>query len=76
MPSPFLTVKKGLTTMMNRKAVASGCIERIEAEIDNFMKSISFDDVVRMKFLEQSAKYLGVYVENNPVDLSGDRLKN
>ena len=32
MPGPFLTVNKGLTTMMNRKAVASGCIERIEAE--------------------------------------------
>ena len=51
-------------------------LELLEAQIQSFKKSLNFDDVVRMKFLEQSAKHLGVYVENNPVDLSGDRLKN
>lgn len=26
------------------------------------------DEVIKMKFLEQSAKYLGIYVENRPAD--------
>ena len=51
-------------------------LELLEVQIQSFKKSLNFDDVIRMKFLEQSARYLGVYVENNPVDLSGDRLKN
>ncbi|MCK4704253.1 MAG: hypothetical protein KAT90_02130 [Gammaproteobacteria bacterium] len=61
--------------MKNNKIVVDRCLEQLEAKIENFMKSISFDDVIRMHFLEQSAKYLGVYVENNPIDL-GNRVKN
>ncbi|MCK5003004.1 MAG: hypothetical protein KAS57_08260 [Gammaproteobacteria bacterium] len=33
---------------------------------------VNFDDVIRMKFLEQSAKYLGVYVENRPAQWLDD----
>ena len=33
---------------------------------------VNFDDVIRMKFLEQSAKYLGVYVENGPAQWLDD----
>ncbi|MCW8923661.1 MAG: hypothetical protein OQK69_08545 [Gammaproteobacteria bacterium] len=29
---------------------------------------INNDDVIKMKFLEQSAKYFGVYVEYRPAD--------
>lgn len=61
--------------MNNNKIAVDRCLEQLEAEIENFMKSISFDDVIRMHFLEQSAQYLGVYVRNNPVDL-GNRAKN
>lgn len=61
--------------MNNNKIVVDRCLQQLETEIENFMKSISFDDAIRMQFLEQSAKYLGVYVENNPVDLDY-RVKN
>ena len=61
--------------MHNNKTAVDLCLEQLETEIENFMKNISFDDAIRMHFLEQSAKYLGVYVENNPIDL-GDRVKN
>jgi len=32
------------------------------------VKKKNFDDIVVMKFLEQSAKYLGVFVKNRPAD--------
>ncbi|MDH5612803.1 MAG: hypothetical protein OEY66_10155 [Gammaproteobacteria bacterium] len=44
-----------------------------EAQIENFRHNVNFDDVIRMKFLEQSAKYLGVYVENTPISLLDER---
>lgn len=45
-----------------------------DSKIENFKRSVNFDDVIRMKFLEQSAKYLGVYVENTPVSLLDERV--
>jgi len=47
-----------------------------ESQIENFKQSVNFDEVIRMKFLEQSAKYLGVYVENNPISLLDERVIN
>lgn len=38
--------------------------------------SVNFDDVIRMQFLEQSARYLGVYVENNPDSMLDKRSIN
>ena len=49
-------------------------LELLEAQIENFNHQVNFDDVIRMKFLEQSARYLGVYVENTPVSLLDDRV--
>jgi len=47
-----------------------------EAQMENFKYNIDFNDVVRMKFLEQSAKYLGVYIENTPISLLDYRVIN
>ena len=49
-------------------------LELLEAQIQSFKKSVNFDDVIRMKFLEQSAKYLGVYVENTPTGSLDERV--
>ncbi|MDH5612804.1 MAG: hypothetical protein OEY66_10160 [Gammaproteobacteria bacterium] len=62
-------------TNYRKEAVHSG-IERLEAEIDNFMQSINLSDAVKMQFLEQSAKYLGVYVANEPASLSDVKVIN
>ena len=62
--------------MKNKKIALDLCLAQLEAEIENFMESISFDDTIRMNFLEQSAKYLGVYVESNSSDFPDDRKVN
>lgn len=62
--------------MKNKKTAADYCLEQLEAEIESFMKSIAYDDAIRMQFLEQSARYLGVYVENTPINLFEDRIKS
>ncbi|MDH5389219.1 MAG: hypothetical protein OEY06_12335 [Gammaproteobacteria bacterium] len=49
-------------------------LELIQTQIENLKHRVNFDDVIRMKFLEQSARYLGVYVENTPKNLLDDRM--
>ena len=62
---------------MNYKKTAAHCgLELLEAEIENFMNTLNLSEIIRMDFLEQSARYLGVYVEHNPVDLQDDRVIN
>lgn len=39
-------------------------MQRAKNEIEK--QAVSRRDIIRMKFLEQSAIYLGVYVENRP----------
>ena len=60
--------------MKKKLAESNFDFEQLEAQIENFKKSVNFDDVIRMEFLEQSAKYLGVYVENTPTSLLDDQL--
>ena len=40
--------------------------ELLTAEIDNFMNNEHFDGAIRMRFLEESAQYFGVYIDNKP----------
>lgn len=47
-----------------------------QAQIDQFNGSVNFKEVIRMKFLEQSARYLGAYVENAPKNALIDRVIN
>ena len=62
---------------MNYKKTAAHCgLELLEAEIENFMNTLNLSEIIRMDFLEQSAKYLGVFVESNPTDLADDKLIN
>ena len=62
---------------MNIKKTAAHCgVDLLEEIIENFINNTNFDDVVRMEFMEQSAKYLGVYVENNPADMLDNRTIN
>lgn len=51
---------------MKLKKTASNIIEMRLSQNETPMHEVNFDDVIRMKFLEQSARYLGVYVENRP----------
>ena len=62
--------------MKLNSTLAECTIEQLEEGIDVFINSEYFDDTVRMQFLEESAKYLGVYIENNPVDNSNIRKLN
>ena len=41
--------------------------ELLTAEIDNFLNKEHYDDAIRMRFLEESAQYFGVYIDNNPI---------
>jgi len=54
--------------MKHRKKIVNRGLKQLETEIEDFMKSISYDDNIRMHFLELSAKYLGVYVENKSIN--------
>ena len=56
-----------------KKTAAHYSVDLLEEIIENFINNTNFDDAVRMEFMEQSAKYLGVYVENNPTDLLDNR---
>jgi len=49
-------------------------IQLLEEKVAKY--SVNFDDVIRMKFLEQSAKYFGVYVENKLESLLDERSIN
>ncbi len=62
--------------MKNRKKAVDNAYELLEEVIENFMNEAYSDNCIRMDFLEQSAKYMGVYVENNPVELQDDRVIN
>ncbi|MFC1589443.1 hypothetical protein ACFL3P_04130 [Pseudomonadota bacterium] len=53
---------------MKMKKAASNVIEMRQLEKETMKHKVNFDDVIRMKFLEQSARYLGVYVENRPTE--------
>lgn len=62
--------------MKNRKKAVDNTYELLEEVIENFMKEAHSNECIRMDFMEQSARYLGVYVENNPVELQDDRVIN
>ena len=62
--------------MNDKKIAIESAVEQLEMQIEGFMEGICFDDVIRMQFLEQSAKYLGVYVENNSIDLLDHKVIN
>jgi len=40
--------------------------ELMSAEIENFLNKEHFDGAIRMRFLEESAQYFGVYIDNKP----------
>jgi len=61
---------------MKMKQTASKAIEMQKLERRAAEHRLNFDDVIRMKFLEQSARYLGVYVENNVDSLMDERSLN
>lgn len=62
--------------MNNRKEAVHHAFQQLETEIENFMSSNNVSEITRMNFLEQSAQYLGVYVENNSQDLLADTAIN
>lgn len=53
--------------MKNNKVANSTSMSAIPGK-KNPEKSIDLNDVIKMKFLEQSAQYFGVYVESRPAD--------
>ena len=53
--------------MKNNKS-ASHANRKSSSNKSNLKQGINLDDVVRMKFLEKSAQYLGVFVESRPAD--------
>ena len=61
---------------MKMKEAAVKAFEMQQLEERTTKYSVNFDAIIRMKFLEQSAKYLGVYVENNPDSLRDDYIIN
>ena len=61
---------------MKMKATAIRTLEIKQFEEKVARHSVDFNDVIRMKFLEQSAKYLGVYIENNQDSLLDERSIN
>ena len=62
----ILTLNKGLA-MKNKKSARNANKKPSSPKIRP-KPDANFNDVIRMKFLEQSAKYLGVYVKNRPAD--------
>ena len=62
--------------MKNRKIAVDNAYELLEEVIENFMKEAYSDECIRMDFMEQSARYLGVYIESNPVELQEERVIN
>ena len=62
--------------MKLNSTLAECTIEQLEEVIEVFINSEYFDATVRMQFLEESAQYLGVYVENNTVSNSNIRRLN
>jgi len=59
--------------MSIKKTAAHHGVDLLEEIIENFINNTNLDDIVRMEFMEQSAKYLGVYVENNSTYLLENR---
>ena len=62
--------------MDNKKIDALSALAELEAEIENFLKTINLKENIRMNFMEQSARYMGVYVEYNSLDLLNDKKIN
>lgn len=62
--------------MDNKKIDALSALAELEAEIENFMKTINLKENIRMNFMEQSARYMGVYVEHHSLDLLNDKKIN
>ena len=61
---------------MRIKKTASNVVpmSRVKNGIQNQL--VSRRDIIRMKFLEQFARYLGVYVENSPAARLSDKFVN
>ena len=53
--------------MKNNKVASSIGMSVIPGK-KNPENNINLNDVIKMKFLEQSAQYFGVYVESRPAD--------
>jgi hypothetical protein len=49
--------------------LAECSLDQLDTALESFITSEYFDQVVAMRFLEESAKYFGVYVENKQDDL-------
>lgn len=65
-----------VSLMDNKKIDALSALVELEAEIENFLKTINLKENIRMNFMEQSARYMGVYVEHNSLDLLNDKKIN
>ena len=65
-----------VSLMDNKKIDALSALAELEAEIENFLKTINLKENIRMNFMEQSARYIGVYVEHNSLDLLNDKKLN
>ena len=63
---------------MKNNKIAGNKNKPFNAQKKNAAKGVSTDDIIRMRFLEKSAQYLGVYVENRPADYlyPGEHLVN
>ena len=62
--------------MDNNRINALSALAELEAEIENFLETINLKESIRMTFMEQSAKYMGVYVEHNSLDLHNEKKIN
>ena len=61
---------------MKMKKAASNNIETRATKKQATKSNLNLDDVTRMKFLEQSAKYLGVSVKIDSIDLVDVKATN
>ena len=61
---------------MRIKKTASNAVPMLRVKNGIQKQIVSRRDIIRMKFLEQSARYLGVYVENSPTARLGDKSVN
>ena len=61
---------------MRIKKAGSNVVPMSCMKNDTKVNNVSKRDIIRMKFLEQSAIYLGVYVENRPKNRLSESLLN
>ena len=62
--------------MKLNSTLAECSIEQLDAAVEAFINSEHFDDIVKMQFLEESARYFGVYVEKYQDEGSTEQYSN